>query len=416
MLGAVPLILGMMRGGGGTAPLLLVGDGALGAAGYARASVAQGFDAAGVLFAAASGVARFVGSDARLLIEREAQNLLANPRFEGGTPGVVNSGGVLPSDSTFTAQAGLTREIVGFGTEDGIPYVDLRLAGTQTNTTAAVFSLGSGSSWACTIGQGFAISVCTRLVGGSLSGISTFRIRVQERNGGSNLTFYNKLDFAPAAGALGTQRRTVAHTIVGATATNALLQITVAPQANTAIDVTYRIGLPQVEPGGTVTSPVLPPAGTQGVSSRAAGSLLHAPGGGLPAAGTLLLDGLLPVARGVERRLIAIETAGGASGIAIASNGAATSLSASPFPSGSPVTGGTIAPGARFRAALAWDAGGIAVSVNGGAAATGAPPPAGLVQVAQGGAAPAEALEIRRLELHPQRLPNAALAILTTLP
>jgi hypothetical protein len=416
MLGAVPLILGMMRGGGGTAPLLLVGDGALGAATYARASVAQGFDAAGMLFAAASGVPRFVGPDAQLLIEREAQNLLANPRFEGGTPGVIGSGGVLPSDSLFTANAALTREILGFGTEDGIPYVDLRLAGTQTNTSAAVFSLGSGSSWACTTGQVFALSVCTRLVGGSLSGISTFRIRVQERNGGSNLSVYNKLNFTPTTDALRTQRRTVSHTIADATANNALLQIAVAPQANTAIDVTYRIGLPQVEPGSVVTSPILPPTGTQGVSSRAAGSLLHAPGGGLPAAGTLLLDGLLPVAPGVERRLIAIETAGGASGIAITSNGAATTLSASPFPSGSPVTGGTIAPGARFRAALAWDADGIAVSVNGGAAATGAPPPPALVQVAQGGATAAEALEIRRLELHPQRLPNAALALLTTLP
>lgn len=110
-----------------------------------------------------------------------------------------------------------------------------------------------------------------------------------------------------------------------------------------------------------------------------------------------------------------METAGGAAGIAIVTNGAATSLSAAPFPSGSPVTGGPISPGARFRAALAWDAGAIAISVNGGAAASGAAPPTSLVQIAHGGAAAPEAIEIGRLELYPQRLSNAALAALTTL-
>jgi hypothetical protein len=414
MLGAVPVILGVLRGGG-PAPLLLVGDGALGAAAYARASAAQGFDAAGALFTAASGVARFVGPNAQLLIERGSQNLLANPRFEGGTPGVLGSGGALPSDTTLTSNAAMTREIVGFGVEDGIPYLDMRLSGTQTNTAAAVFSIGTGGSWACSVGQGFALCLCTRLIAGSFAGISTFRIRVLERNGGSSLTAYNKMDFLPTAAALVAQRRTAVHTTIGATANNALLQLAVLPLANQAVDVTFRVGLPQVEPGAVVTSPILPPAGTPGVSSRAAGSLLYAPGGGLPAAGTLLLDGLLPVAPGVERRLIAVETSGGAAGVAIACNGAATSLSAAPFPSGAAVTGGATSPGARFRAALAWDAGGVAISVNGGGAVAGAPPPTGLAQVAQGGAAATEALEIRRLELHPQRLGDAALAALTSL-
>lgn len=416
MLGADPLILGMMHGGRSSAPLLLLGDGALGAAVYARASTAQGFDAAAALFAAAAGVPRFVGPDAQLLLERAGQNLLPNPRLEGASTGVVGSGGVFPSDCTFSSQAAMTREIAGIGTEDGIPYVDLRLAGTQSNTTAAVLFIGTGGSWTCSPGQSFGTSVCTRLIAGSLAGLTTFRLRVQERNGSTGVSLHNKADFMPTTSALRMQRRTSGHTIVSTTTNNALLQIAILPLANQPVNVTFRVGLPQVEPGSVITSPMLPPAGAPAVMVRAAGSLLYAPGGGLPAAGTLLLDGALPLAPGIERRLVALETADGAAGVAIATNGAATSLSAAPFPSGGAVTGGAISPGARFRLALAWDAGGSAISVNGGAAASGAPPPAGLAQVSHGGASAADAIEIRRLELHPQRLADAALAALTTLP
>lgn len=411
MLGAVPLILGMMRGGGAQ-PLVLVADGAIGAADYARSSAAFGFNAAGALFSAASGVPRFVGSQSRLLIERASQNLMLNPRFEGGTTGVIGSGGVMPAETSVSTAGGLTRQVVGFGTEDGIPFFDLRIAGTQSNTSVGLATLGS---WDGTVGQTFALSLCTRLVGGSMAGINTFRLRVHEKQGASNLSPYTKLDFAADGTALRLQRRSATHTITGANADGGRLQLAFAPIANQAFDFTWRIGLPQVEAGGVVTSPMLPPAGSPGTFARAAGALLYAPGGGVPGAGTLLLDGVLPVAPGVERRLIAVETAGGASGVAILTNGAATSLSAAPFPSGSAVTGGSTSPGARFRAALAWDYGGIAVSVNGGAAASGAVPPSGLARIAQGGAAACEALEIARLELHPQRLSNAALAALTTL-
>jgi hypothetical protein len=415
MLGSVPLILGMMPGGGGSAPLLLVGDGALGAAGYARASLAHGFGAAGALFASNSGVARFVGPDAALLIEREAQNRLANPRLEGGTAGTIGSGGVLPTDMEMTSAGGITRQIVGFGVEDGIPYADMRWAGTQSTSAVGVLMFGALGGWTCALGQSFAVSLCVRLVGGSLSNIGAVRLRVQERNGTSQTALSGKTIFVPVDAPLAGLRRTDTHTIGGATTNNARLQLSFTPGANTPFDVTFRVGLPQVEAGSAVTSPILPPPGAPSAFTRAAGSLLYAPGGGLAAEGTLLLDGALPVAPGAERRLIALETAGGASGIAITCNSTATSLSAAPFPSGSPVAGGATSPGERFRAALAWDAGGIAISVNGGAVAAGAAPPAGLVQVSLGGASAAEAVKIRRLELHPQRLSDAALAALTTL-
>jgi hypothetical protein len=415
MLGATPILLGMMRAVG-VAPLSLVAAGALGGgATYARASAANGFGASGVLFAAAANAPRFVGADAQLLLERQASNLLANPRFEGATPGVIGSGGAVPSDMDMTATSGMQREIVGTGTEDGIPYLDVRWNGTQANTNIALLWFGMGGGWTVGVGTVFALSCCVRLVGGSLANVTAIRFRVQERQNTSVLANSNKAAFTPGTATLRTQRVTETHMMASASVNNARLQLSLSPSANQPVDLTLRIGLPQVEAGGATTSPVLPPAGTPGVSTRAAASLVYAPGGGLPAAGTLLLDGLLAATPAAERRLVAIETADGSAGVAITANAGGTTLSAVPFPSGSAVAGGTVAPGARFRAAIAWSAAGLSISVNGGAAAPGAAPPAGLARVAHGGAAAPEALEIRRLDLIAERLSDGALASLTTL-
>jgi hypothetical protein len=196
---------------------------------------------------------------------------------------------------------------------------------------------------------------------------------------------------------------------------NALLQLHMIPLANAPIDCTLRIALPQVERGGGVTSPILPPVGIPGVSWRAAGMLLDEPAGGLPAEGTLLLDARLPASPGTIRRLVAVETAAGGEGIAIVTNGAGTSLSGQAFPTGGTTAGRTITAQSRFRAALAWHAGGSAVSVNGALPVSGAAPPPGLVRIVHGGNAAAEALEIGSLELLPQRLPDSALSSLTSL-
>jgi hypothetical protein len=415
MLGAHPLPLGLLRGN--ASPLLLVADGALHPSlAYERASAASGFGAGGALFEAAAGLPRFVHAPPALLVERAAQNLCANPRFEGGTAGIIGAGGAVPSDMEMTGNTGITRQVVGFGTEDGIPYADFRWFGTQANTSVNVLTFNASGGWVCSAGQVFALSLCVRLAAGSLANITNIRYRVQERNGATQTTTSSKTPFTPDGSPLRAQRRVETHSVSGATTNNARLQITIAPAANQPFDLTLRVGLPQVEAGGVATSAILPPAGSPGVSSRAAGSLLHAPAAGLPAAGTLLLDALLPAAPAVERELLSVETADGAAGIRLAATAGAAQLRAIPFPSGSPLLAGAIAAGARFRAALAWDAAGFAVSLNGEAALSSASAPPALSRLRHGGASAVEAIEIRRLELHPTRLPDAALATLSSIP
>ncbi len=268
----------------------------------------------------------------------------------------------------------------------------------------------------CSLGQGFALSLCVRLVGGSLTNIANTRLRVQERQGSSVLANGVKPVFTPDASPLRTQRRSDTHTIGQANTDNARLQFVFSLTSGQPVDVTLRFGLPQVEAGAVTTSPILPPAGSPAVSTRAAGELLYAPPGGLPAAATLLLDAVLPLPLAAERHLLAAETADGTAGLALAATAGPGQLRALPLPTGSPLTGGAIAAGQRFRAALAWDAAGIALSLNGAAAVSAAGAPPTLARLRHGGAAAPEAIEIRRLELHPARLPDAALAALSTLP
>jgi len=414
MLGAHPLLLAVPRGG---AALVLLAEGVLSpAVAYQRASAAASFGAGGALVEAAPDTPRFLPPAQALLIERAGQNLCANPRFEGGTPGVIGAGGVWPPDMDSNAPGGITRQIVGFGSEDNIPFVDIRWSGTPTASTTAILTFAAAGGWVCSQGQVFALSLCVRLVSGSLANITNTRLRAQERQGSSVLANIVKPVFTPDASPLRAQRRSDTHTIGQANADNARLNFVFSLTAGQPVDATFRFGLPQVEAGAATTTPILPPAGSPAVSTRAAGGLLYAPAAGLPAAATLLLDAVLPLPLAAERHLLAAETADGTAGLALAATAGPGQLRALPLPGGSPLAGGAIATGQRFRAALAWDAAGIALSLNGTAAVSsaGAPPP--LARLRHGGATAPEAIEIRRLELHPARLPDAALAALSTLP
>ncbi|WP_376088643.1 hypothetical protein ACE7GA_16500 [Roseomonas sp. CCTCC AB2023176] len=81
------------------------------------------------------------------------------------------------------------------------------------------------------------------------------------------------------------------------------------------------------------------------------------------------------------------------------------------------LTGGTVAAGTAFRAALAWGPGGTALCVTGGAVQmSAAVPPAGATRLLIGHASAAlnRALhgEVERLELYPARLPDSSLLAL----
>lgn len=186
-------------------------------------------------------------------------NVLTNPRFEGGTRavGVIGSGGVYPTGVTFTG-AGVTQEILSFGTYLGAPSMVLRLSAAS----AVNFVINFAGTITAPSGEFVTSSGFIWVSGGLMANISTSFFS-QSGGGGSQVTV-PQLTTTPAM--LVTHR------------TSAGAAFTCGFRCNTtgAFDVTITFVLPQMVNGVSarfVSAPILPPIGTPGVSTRAQGNV-----------------------------------------------------------------------------------------------------------------------------------------------
>lgn len=199
-----------------------------------------------------------------LLNEAAGTNHVANPRAAGGVAGTP---GTTPTSWTISgATSGLTRSIVGLGTENGIPYIDVRWAGTASATVNANIQLVSASAVAAAVGQTWTGSSYVKLAGGTLTGVVFARIAVFDRGGSSEPS--TVLVYTPTTADLAAQRKTVSRTLT--VANTAYVQILHQFQFlnGGVIDVTFRIGGPQLERASAATSLILPEVGTPAVTSR----------------------------------------------------------------------------------------------------------------------------------------------------
>lgn len=365
---------------------------------------------------------RFQGLAARLLIEGQRTNGIRNPRAAGAVAGAP---GTLPTNWTgSTAADGIARQVVGTGVEAGIPYLDIRFSGTPTATgsgvnarpeTAGAIAAASGQTWTS--------SFFLRLVAGSLANITVNR-QLGEFQGATFLVATQSA-ITPTAAPLAAQRfqhtRTLNNASTNAVAESIFLTYTVG----LAIDVTLRIGAPQIEQGAFASSPILPPVGAPAAATRG-GDLLTAPlsGLGIGAGGTctVLLSAMIPqlAPAGVHQAILQLDDGSDANRLLLRHQAGGASLVANRVTAGvagAGVTAGSIAPGTPFRAGIACNgAGRIAASLEGAAAVaqTGGPT-SGLTRLlvgSSGATGGAEALfgEIGTLRVLPYALADAALA------
>lgn len=172
----------------------------------------------------------------------------------------------------------------------------------------------------------------------------------------------------------------------------------------------------QLEAGTEASSFI---ATTDAAGTRAAESCrlpLAALPGWSPSAGTLLVEAVVPQLPVGPQTLAALDGGSGALRLRLSGSALAAESAAGGTPSATP-SAGTVATGVRFRAALAWNAEGIAAALDGAAPAVceGAPP-AGFDALHLGsGPSGAEqaAVRLARLTLYPDRLPDAVLRRLT---
>jgi hypothetical protein len=167
---------------------------------------------------------------------------------------VTGTPGTLPTNWTIPAAAGLTREIVAIGTENGIDYLDVKLSGTATGTETEI-RLESATQIVAANGQTWTESVYLKAISQPSPPLSYRLFMIERTSGGatvatglsSNLSITSTLTRFPFT-----------RTLSGGVTTERIQpSIFISLTNGASYDFTIRIGWPQMELGSVATSPIV---------------------------------------------------------------------------------------------------------------------------------------------------------------
>jgi hypothetical protein len=348
-----------------------------------------------------------------LRLDDARTNRIRNPRAVGAVLGVVGSGGVRPANWTTTG-SGLNVQVLGTGSENGIDYVDLRLFGTPTSTFFTIGPESGVGTIPAAVGETWTFSCFIRRLSGVEPTLSRLFLR-QYASGGAGLGDITASVAIATSGALASNRTIVTRSLTAATTASILPFYHFAIPTGVAIDISYRLGWPQLERASFASDPILPAIGSTGVTTRGTDTLAIAMASlGLGAEGdcTLLLSASISQAAptGIDQPLAALSDGTGSNALRLRNAAGGSSILAgvitSSLASDAPSLG-TMQPGTSFRLVATIRAGRIAASLEGGPVqAIAGGPTTGLTTLRLG-----EALfgEIGTFEILPYALPDAAL-------
>ena len=189
-----------------------------------------------------------------LLVEPGATNSIRNNSMVGASV----SGNTSPTNYSISL-AGLTRTIVGTGTENGVVYMDIRFNGTSTGG-AVVIQEETSTSIAAAQGQVWTHSVYAKLIANVLN-MPSARVGMYEyTSGGVYLTEGSN----PFTLTSSLNRFSFTRTLANASTARVTPIVQWLVNNGVSYDFTVRIGYPQMELGSVATSVI--PTTTQAIT------------------------------------------------------------------------------------------------------------------------------------------------------
>ena len=220
---------------------------------FTRASTGTYVGADGLVKTATTNEARFdhnptTGESLGLLVEEARTNSIRNNTMVGAVAGTP---GTLPTNWTLVGIGGISSSIIGTGTENGITYIDVQVNGTPT--ASSFVNLIFETNITASSGQAWTSSIYVKLAAGSLTNTSIVT-EVREVTAIGTFLANSTLTVTPTSAALNTQRASLTRTLNNALTTNVRPIISFQTTNGAAINITLRIGLPQLEQGAFATS------------------------------------------------------------------------------------------------------------------------------------------------------------------